>query len=165
MCTQRIPAILARIDRVTARINADLATRGSTAWLQARQDRAEAAGHGDVADRIQKRIDARPAKLDSLAGAKTRVTDFRDDELRLVNATTPWSRARTATLLVLVAALAALILGGCQAGDRAAASVVPTAGAGSDPGAAGSPDPLAGVEAMVEAVERDLDADAGVAGR
>ena len=78
VCTQRIPAILARIDRVTTRINADVATRGSTAWLQARQDRAEAAGHADVADRIQKRIDARPAKLDSLAGAKKRVADFRD---------------------------------------------------------------------------------------
>jgi hypothetical protein len=78
VCTQRIPAILARIDRVTTRINADVATRGSTAWLQARQDRAESAGHADVADRIQKRIDARPAKLDALAGAKQRVTDFRD---------------------------------------------------------------------------------------
>ena len=78
VCTQRIPAILARIDRVTARINADVATRGSTAWLQARQDRAESAGHTDVADRIQKRIDARPAKLDALADAKQRVTDFRD---------------------------------------------------------------------------------------
>ena len=78
VCTQRIPAILARVDRVTARINADAATRGSTAWLHARQDRAEAAGHGDVAARIQKRIDARPAKLDALAGAKKRATDFRD---------------------------------------------------------------------------------------
>ena len=44
VCTQRIPAILARIDHVTARINADVATRGSTTWLQARQDRAEARG-------------------------------------------------------------------------------------------------------------------------
>ena len=78
VCTQRIPAILARIDRVTARIGADATTRGSTAWLQARQDRADAAGHTDVASRIQQRLDARPAKLDALADAKQRVTDFRD---------------------------------------------------------------------------------------
>ena len=78
VCSQRIPAILARIDRVTARINGDVATRGSTAWLQARQDRAESAGQAEVADRIQKRIDARPAKLDALADAKQRVTEFRD---------------------------------------------------------------------------------------
>ncbi|MGZ8750636.1 MAG: hypothetical protein ACXWYP_07135 [Pseudonocardia sp.] len=75
------------------------------------------------------------------------------------------SRRRAAALLVLVAAMATLVLGGCRAGDRAASSAVSTAGAGSGPGAAGSPDPLAGVEAVVGAVEQDLDADAGVAGR
>ena len=78
VCTQRIPAILSRIDRVTTRANADANTRGSTAWLQAREDKARSAGHNDVADRIQQRIDARPAKLDELAEAKTRVIDFRD---------------------------------------------------------------------------------------
>ena len=78
VCTQRIPAILSRIDRVTTRINANATTRGSTAWLQAREDKAKTAGHTDVADRIQKRIDARPARLDRLADAKKRVTEFRD---------------------------------------------------------------------------------------
>jgi hypothetical protein len=77
VCTKRIPAILSRIDRVTTRINADANTRGSTAWLQARHDKAQSAGHTDVADRIQKRIDGRPAKLDRLADAKKRATDFR----------------------------------------------------------------------------------------
>jgi hypothetical protein len=78
VCTRRIPAILSRVDRVTARINADAATRGSTAWLTARHDKAQAAGRTEVADRIQKRIDARPDKLTKLADAKKRVTDFRD---------------------------------------------------------------------------------------
>ena len=77
VCTQRIPTILSRIDRVTTRINADATTRGSTAWLQAREDKAKTTGHTDVADRIQKRIDARPARLDRLADAKKRVTEFR----------------------------------------------------------------------------------------
>jgi hypothetical protein len=72
---------------------------------------------------------------------------------------------RAAALLVLVAALAALVLGGCRAGDRTASSAVSTAGAGSGPGAADPPDPLADVEAVVGAVEQDLDTDAGVAGR
>jgi hypothetical protein len=78
VCTQRIPRILSRIDRVTTRINADAATRGSTAWLQAREDKATTARDTDVASRIQQRIDARPGKLDGLAAAKKRVTDFRD---------------------------------------------------------------------------------------
>jgi len=77
VCQQRIPAILSRIDRVTTRMNADANTRGSTAWLKARHDKAQAAGHTDVADRIQKRIDGRPGKLTKLADAKKRATDFR----------------------------------------------------------------------------------------
>ena len=77
VCQQRIPAILSRIDRVTTRMNADANTRGSTAWLKARHDKAQAAGHTDVADRIQKRIDGRPDKLTKLADAKKRATDFR----------------------------------------------------------------------------------------
>jgi hypothetical protein len=78
VCQQRIPAILSRIDRVTTRMNADANTRGSTAWLKARHDKAQAAGHTDVADRIQKRIDGRPDKLTKLADARKRATDFRD---------------------------------------------------------------------------------------
>ena len=41
-----------------------------------------------------------------------------------MNATTFWSRARTAALLVLVTAVVVLILGGCQGGDRARAPAV-----------------------------------------
>ena len=78
VCQQRIPAILSRVDRVTTRINADANTRGSTAWLKARHDKAQSAGHTDVADRIQKRIDGRADKLTKLADAKKRATDFRD---------------------------------------------------------------------------------------
>ena len=78
VCTKRIPAILSRVDRLTTRINADAATRGSTAWLQARHDKAQAAGRTEEADRIQKRVDGRPGKLEKLADAKKRATEFRD---------------------------------------------------------------------------------------
>ena len=78
VCTKRIPAILARVDRVTTRIKADASTRGSTAWLQAREDKARAAGRTEAADRIQERIDRRPERLDRLADAKKWATEFRD---------------------------------------------------------------------------------------
>ncbi len=78
VCTKRIPGILSRIDRVTTRIGADAATHGSTAWLAARRDRARAAGRTEEADRIQRRIDGRPERLDRLAGTRERVTAFRD---------------------------------------------------------------------------------------
>ena len=73
--------------------------------------------------------------------------------------TTVAARRAPAALLVAVA-LAGLALGGCRGPERAAAA--PTAGSHS---AATGSDPLAGVEATVDAVERDLDADAGAAGR
>lgn len=78
VCTRRIPAILDRIDRVTARITADTSTPGSTAWLEVRLDRAEAAGRTDEADRLRTRIDGRPDRLDRLADTRTQVTAFRD---------------------------------------------------------------------------------------
>jgi hypothetical protein len=58
---------------------------------------------------------------------------------------------------------AVLLLGGCRAANGAAAGAPPAPSpvvAGS-----GAPDPLAGIETTVGAVERDLDADAGVADR
>ena len=79
VCTQRIPAILS-----AHRPGDHPDQRGrDDPWLDGlahgTENTAKATGHGDVADRIQKRIDARPAKLDRLADAKKRVTDFRDE--------------------------------------------------------------------------------------
>ncbi len=39
VCTKRIPALLARIDTLTAKINGDVNTRGSPAWLTAQPTR------------------------------------------------------------------------------------------------------------------------------
>ena len=41
ICTQRIPAVLARIDKLTARINGDASVKGSTAWLRAKAERGQ----------------------------------------------------------------------------------------------------------------------------
>jgi hypothetical protein len=76
-------------------------------------------------------------------------------------------RCRTPALLVLTAAVTALVLGGCRTADRAL-TTTPATGSpvvASDGARSGSADPLADVEATVDAVERDLDADAGAAGR
>jgi hypothetical protein len=64
-------------------------------------------------------------------------------------------------------AVAALVLGGCRAADRAL-TTAPATGSppvASDGARSGSADPLADVEATVDAVDRDVDADAGAAGR
>jgi hypothetical protein len=74
-------------------------------------------------------------------------------------------RRRTPALLVLTAAVAALVLGGCRTADRALTTATGSPAVVSDGARSGSADPLADVEATVDAVERDLDADAGAAGR
>jgi hypothetical protein len=71
-------------------------------------------------------------------------------------------RRPTPALLVLIVAVAALVLGGCRSADRALTTAPAT---GSPAVVSGSADPLAGVEADVGSVERDVDADAGAAGR
>lgn len=72
-CTERIPALLARIDKLTARINGDATTKGSTAWLQAKETQARAAGDAALADLIDLRVTHRADRLSELARAKTAI--------------------------------------------------------------------------------------------
>lgn len=72
-CTDRIPKILARIDKVTTRINGDATTKGSTAWLNAKETKARAAGDNALADLISARVGNRQARLDELAKARSTV--------------------------------------------------------------------------------------------
>ncbi len=73
VCDTRIPAVLARIDRMTARINGAGSTVGSTAWLRARADRARAAGLTATADLLDERAAARPERVEQLAELKSDV--------------------------------------------------------------------------------------------
>jgi hypothetical protein len=75
VCTQRIPAVLDRIDRLTDRINGDADTRGSTAWLKAKSEQARNAGFVALADLLETRAAARPERLDELAELKSDVQD------------------------------------------------------------------------------------------
>jgi hypothetical protein len=73
ICAQRIPAVLARIDKLTARINADSSVKGSTAWLRAKANEARAAGYGALADLLTARADSRPGRLDELTKLRSDV--------------------------------------------------------------------------------------------
>ncbi|MBN9097334.1 MAG: hypothetical protein J0I49_04355 [Pseudonocardia sp.] len=73
VCTVRIPKLLTKIDSLTATINGPATTKGSTAWLQAREDKARAAGHTAAADLLQDRITDRAQRLTELAGVKSQV--------------------------------------------------------------------------------------------
>ncbi|MFC4950651.1 hypothetical protein [Pseudonocardia sp. GCM10023141] len=71
VCAVRIPNALARIDKLTARINGNATTRGSTAWLQARSDQARTSGYPALADLLADRVSNRQARLTELANLKS----------------------------------------------------------------------------------------------
>jgi hypothetical protein len=73
VCTVRIPKLLTRIDTITARINGSASTRGSTAWLQEREDKARAAGRTAAADLIEAHISNRSQRLTQLEQIKSQV--------------------------------------------------------------------------------------------
>ncbi len=75
-CTVRVSAVLDRIVRLVDRIGAGADTRGSTAWLEAKADKARAAGYASTADLIDARVQARPARLEQLSTFKTDVENI-----------------------------------------------------------------------------------------
>lgn len=80
VCEERVPALLARIDRIESRFAGDIDSPGSTAWLQKRLDDARANGRDVLADRLQRRLDRRPETEPQLADAQRRIESFRDEQ-------------------------------------------------------------------------------------
>lgn len=76
ICTERIPRALGRIDRSTARITGDAATRGSSAWARQRAAEAGAAGRPAVAEAFERFAARRPLHLDRLAEVRERLEAF-----------------------------------------------------------------------------------------
>jgi hypothetical protein len=80
ICTQRIPAVLARIDKVTARVNGDASVKGSTAWLRAKANEARAAGYTALADLLTARADSRPDRLAELTKLRADVQHVKETD-------------------------------------------------------------------------------------
>src|SRR5690349_8601875 len=80
ICTKRIPAVLVRIDKITARVNGDASVKGSTAWLRAKADEARAAGYTALADLLTARADSRPGRLDELTKLRSDVQHVKDKD-------------------------------------------------------------------------------------
>jgi hypothetical protein len=80
ICTQRIPAVLARIDKLTARVNGDASVKGSTAWLRAKANEARAAGYTALADLLTARADSRPGRLDELTKLRSDVQHVKETD-------------------------------------------------------------------------------------
>ena len=84
----RVPKLIERAGQAETRLNGDADTKGSLAWLQAREAKATANHHPRVAKRIERRIERRTARLKKLPEIKTRLATA-DKECATLDLPTP----------------------------------------------------------------------------
>ena len=70
----RVPDLLERVDKAQTRMNAGAETKGSLAWLKAKQAKAEGANHKRVVKRLGRKIDRRTERLAKLPQIKQKLT-------------------------------------------------------------------------------------------
>jgi hypothetical protein len=70
----RVPDLLERVDKASARISGDAETQGSLEWLKARKAQAEKNHRPRVVNRIERRIERRTERLAKLPDVKDRLT-------------------------------------------------------------------------------------------
>ena len=72
----KVPDLLTKVDKAQARINGDAGTKGSLAWLKAKQAKAK---HPRIADRLELRIKWRTERLAKLPEIKTNLTKAKSE--------------------------------------------------------------------------------------
>jgi hypothetical protein len=75
----RVPALIQRADKAQTRIGGDADTKGSLAWLKAREAKAKANGHPRVVKRLERVIDRRTERLAKLPELKTKLSQAKDE--------------------------------------------------------------------------------------
>jgi hypothetical protein len=75
----RVPTLIQRADKAQTRISGDADTKGSLAWLKARQAKAEANGNKRVVNRLDRVIDRRTERLAKLPELKTELSKANDE--------------------------------------------------------------------------------------
>jgi hypothetical protein len=75
----QVPDLLSKVDKAQTRINGDADTKGSLAWLKAKQDQAAANHHPRVADRLGLRLKWRTERLARLPKVKSNLTKAKSE--------------------------------------------------------------------------------------
>jgi hypothetical protein len=69
----RIPDLLERVDKASTRLAGDAQTKGSIAWLEAKQDQAQKSHHPKVANRLERVIERRTQRQAKLPELKQKL--------------------------------------------------------------------------------------------
>jgi hypothetical protein len=75
----KVPDLITKVDKAQTRINGDADTKGSLAWLKAKQAKATANNHPRIADRIGLRIKWRTERLAKLPEVKANLTKAKSE--------------------------------------------------------------------------------------
>jgi hypothetical protein len=75
----RVPKLIQRADKAQTRLSGDADTKGSLAWLKAREAKAKSNGNARVVTRLDRRITRRTARLAKLPEVKTQLSKANDE--------------------------------------------------------------------------------------
>ncbi|TDO44697.1 hypothetical protein EV643_115199 [Kribbella sp. VKM Ac-2527] len=84
LCTEMLPKLINRTDKLTTRINGGADVRGSVAWLKARAAKQRAKGHEKAAKQLEQRAERRAGRTADLAKAKERLEAFKTKHCQVV---------------------------------------------------------------------------------
>jgi hypothetical protein len=83
LCGNVLPKLIARREKLAARIAGGADVKGSAAWLKARAAKQRAKGHEQVAKRLEERAQRRAARLTELAKMKEKLEAFTTDHCKV----------------------------------------------------------------------------------
>jgi hypothetical protein len=84
LCANVLPKLIARREKLAARIAGGADVKGSAAWLKARAAKQRAKGHEQAAKRLEERAQRRAARLTDLAKMKEKLETFKTDHCKVV---------------------------------------------------------------------------------
>ena len=84
LCTEMLPKLINRTDKLTTRINGGADVKGSVAWLKARAAKQREKGHEKVAKQLEQRAERRTGRTADLAKAKERLEAFKTTHCQVV---------------------------------------------------------------------------------
>jgi hypothetical protein len=76
LCEQRVPKLQGEVGKLIDRIDGGADVVGSTRWLTAQEQKADANGRADRVKLLDSRIQRRTGVLSTLQGARTKLADF-----------------------------------------------------------------------------------------
>jgi hypothetical protein len=84
LCSEVLPKLITRREKLATRINGGADVKGSVAWLKARAAKQKAKGHEKAATQLEQRAERRAGRLEQLAKVKGELEAFKTKHCQVV---------------------------------------------------------------------------------